>query len=100
MHQIIGLIFLAALIVLLMRLSGKAVVAVLGGCAVLWLLVPGPFFGPLHFGHLHWPPMHFGFPPHLSNGLLVLALLAGVVWVVLKCIGKTNEDEECSKETK
>lgn len=99
MHQIFGLIFVAALVVLLMRLPSKAVVAVLGCCAVLWLLAPGPFFGPLHFGHMHWPPMHFGFPPHLSSGLLVMALFVGVICVVLKCIGRTDKNRKCEKES-
>lgn len=96
MHDIFGLIFLAALIVLLMQLPRKAVVAVLGVCALIWLLTPGPMFGPMHFGRMHWMPPHFGLPPHLMGIVFVLMIFVGLAWLAFKRNDKAEEDKKSS----
>lgn len=81
MHQFFGLLMLAALIVLMMRLSGKAVAVCLVVAGIFWLLTPGSAFGPW-FGHMHMPAFRMGLPPHVHS-LLWLVLLAAAVGVAV-----------------
>lgn len=81
MHQFFGLLMLAALVVLMMRLPGKAVAVCLIVAGLFWLLTPGPVFGPW-FGHMHVPAFRMGLPPHVHS-LLWLVLLAAAVGAVL-----------------
>ncbi len=100
MHELFGLVCLAALIVLLMRMPKKFLLLILAVFGGLWLFMPGFFRGSVgflpipslravHFGHWHW-----AVAPHIWHWVLAVAFAAALIWLLVKVFAADDDTKK------